>query len=230
MGEWRLASEGRHLAGAGRSGGALMPYTREEKDWLEREWAFRAWGRAGLLSTEDYRQVLAWEAASVPMDLVVSALNAFFDRREQREKPRTFVALKHIDRDVAKAVKLRESILRAGPELDAGKGWEQVKAPLRDDPAAKAAFEVWQRLRLSAPSPESVGYLAHHDQEREARAVLLGLAEVALGPATEPMRAELRQRLLASDMKEGGLVWKRAWNHHWARLVASAWALPLEGA
>jgi hypothetical protein len=31
-------------------------------------------------------------------------------------------------------------------------------------------------------------------------------------------------------MKEGSLVWKRAWNHHWARLVAAAWDLPLEGA
>ena len=119
-----------------------MTYTREEKDWLEREWAFRAWGRAGLLSTDDYRQVLTWEAAGVPMDLVVSALNAFFDRREKREKPRTFVALKHLDRDVAKAVKLREAVVRAGPELDAGKGWVQVKAPLHDDPAAKAAFET----------------------------------------------------------------------------------------
>ena len=81
-----------------------MPYTSEEKDWLEREWAFRAWGRAGLLSTDDYRQVLTWEAEAVPMEVVVSALNAFFDRREKREKPRTFVALKHLDRDVAKAV------------------------------------------------------------------------------------------------------------------------------
>ncbi|MCM2250531.1 MAG: hypothetical protein NDI58_08245 [Geothrix sp.] len=207
-----------------------MPYTREEKDWLEREWAFRAWGRAGLLSTDDYRQVLAWEAGGVPMDLVVSALNAFFDRRETRAKPRTFVALKHLDRDVAKAVKLRESILRAGPELDAGRGWAQVKAPLRDDPAAKAAFEAWQRLRAAMPSPESAGYLTHHDREREARAALLALAEAALGPHAEALRAELRQRLEASDMKEGGLVWKRAWNHHWARLVAAAWDLPMEGA
>ena len=206
-----------------------MPYTREEKDWLEREWAFRAWGRAGLLSTDDYRQVLAWEAAGVPMDLVVSALNAFFDRRDLREKPRTFVALKHLDRDVAKAVKLRESMLRAGPELDLGKGWAQVKAPLRDDPAAKAAFEAWQRLRAAAPSPESAGYLAHHDQEREARSALLALGETALGPKAEPLRAELSQRLEASDMKEGSLVWKRAWSHHWARLVAAAWDLPLEG-
>lgn len=207
-----------------------MSFTREEKDWLEREWAFRAWGRAGLLSTDDYRQVLAWEADGVPMDLVVSALNAFFDRRETRAKPRTFVALKHLDRDVAKALKLRESLLRAGPELDAGRGWAQVKAPLRDDPAAKAAFEAWQRLRAAAPSPESAGYLTHHDQEREARAVLLALAEASLGPQAEGLRAELRQRLEASDMKEGSLVWKRAWNHHWARLVAAAWDLPLEGA
>lgn len=207
-----------------------MPYSREEKDWLEREWAFRAWGRAGLLSTEDYCQVLAWEADGVPMDLVVAALNAFFDRREKKEKPRTFVALKHLDRDVAKALKLRESLLRAGPDLDAGRGWDQVKPPLREDPAAKAAFEAWQRLRFSAPSPDAAGYLAHHDQEREARVALLDLAEAALGPAAESLRTELHQRLLAADMKEGGLVWKRAWNHHWGRLVAAAWALPLEGA
>jgi len=207
-----------------------MPYSREEKDWLEREWAFRAWGRAGLLSTEDYRQVLAWEAAEVPMDLVVSALNAFFDRREAREKPRTFVCLKHLDRDVAKALKLREAVVRAGPGLDAGKGWEQVKVPLREDPAARAAYEAWQRLRVAAPSPEAAGYLAHHDQEREARTALLALAEAALGTAGEGLRAELTQRLEASDMKPGGLVWKRAWNHHWARLVAAAWDLPLEGA
>ena len=165
-----------------------MPYTVEEKDWLEREWAFRAWGRAGLLSTDDYRQVLAWEAGGVPMDLVVSALNAFFDRREKREKPRTFVALKHLDRDVAKAVKLREALLRAGPELDSGRGWAQVKVPLRNDPAAKAAFETWHRLRATAPSPESVGYLAHHDQAQEARAALLELAETALGPTAGPLR------------------------------------------
>ncbi len=205
-----------------------MAYTREEKDWLEQEWAFRAWGRAGLLSTDDYRQVLAWEAAGVPMDLVVSALNAFFDRREGKAKPRTFVALKHLDRDVAKAVKLREAVLRAGPALDAGLGWERVKPPLAQDPRARAAFEAWQRLRAAAPSPEAAGYLAHHDQAREARAALLALAEEALGPAAEPLRAGLRERLLAADMKEGGLVWTRAWAHHWARIVAQAWDLPLD--
>ncbi len=207
-----------------------MPYTREEKDWLEREWAFRAWGRAGLLSAEDYQQVLAWEARNVPMELVVAALNAFFDRREKREKPRTFVALKHLDRDVGKAVKLREALLRAGPELDLGKGWAQVKPPLREQPEARSAFEAWQRLQASAPSPEAPGYLAHHDQAREARAALLALAENALGPEADPLRAALRERLLASDMQEGSLVWKRAWTHHWARLVGAAWALPLEGA
>jgi hypothetical protein len=207
-----------------------MAYTAEEKDWLEREWAFRAWGRAGLLSTEDYRQVLAWEARSVPMEVVVAALNAFFDRREKREKPRTFVALKHLERDVAKAEAFREALLRSGPALDVGRGWEQVKAPLREDPAARASFEAWQRLRATAPNPEAAGYLAHHDREREARAALLALAEAALGPHAEALRAELKARLEAADMKEGGLVWKRAWAHHWARLVAQAWNLPLEGA
>ncbi len=207
-----------------------MAYSREEKDWLEREWAFRAWGRAGLLSAEDYRQVVAWEAAGVPMDLVVAALNAFFDRREARPKPRTFVALKHLDRDVAKAMKLREAALRAGPALAADGGWERVKPPLGQDPEARAAYEGWRRLRAAAPSPEAPGYLAHHDREREARAALLARAEAALGPAAEGLRAGLRERLQAADMAEGSLVWTRAWNHHWARLVADAWNLPLEGA
>lgn len=207
-----------------------MPYTAEEKDWLEREWAFRAWGRGGLLSPEDYRQVLAWEAAGVPMDLVVAALNAFFDRREKRTRPRTFVALSHLDRDVVRAVKLREAVRRAGPALDAGRGWGQVKAPLAEDPAARAAFAAWQELVAAAPSPEAPGYLDHHDRTRAARAALVALAEAALGTAAEPLRAQLRERLEAADMKEGSLVWKRAWTHHWARLVAEAWNLPLEGA
>ncbi|MCX6547967.1 MAG: hypothetical protein NTW40_08000, partial [Acidobacteria bacterium] len=91
------------------------------------------------------------------------------------------------------------------------------------------AFEAWQRLRAAAPSPESSGYLVHHDQEREARSALLALAEAALGTRAESLRADLHQRLEAADMKEGSLVWKRAWSHHWARLVAEAWHLPLEG-
>lgn len=205
-----------------------MPYTREEKDWLEREWAFRAWGRAGLLSAEDYRQVLAWEAAGVPMEGVVSALNAFFDRREKREKPHTFVALKHLDREVAKAMKLRDALHRAGPALVSLQGWERVKPPLRDDPEARAAFEAWQRLRAGAPAPDAPGYLDHHDQQRAARAVLLARAESALGTEAEALKAALLERLRASEMPEGTLLWTRAWNHHWARLVAQAWNLSLE--
>lgn len=207
-----------------------MIYSREEKDWLEREWAFRAWGRAGLLSTEDYQQVLAWEASAVPMELVVSALNAFFDRREKRAKPRTFVALKHLEREVTKALKLQAAVLRAGPDLEPVQGWEQVRAPLCHDPEARVLFEAWQRLYRATPAPGSAGFLDHHDQVREARAALITHAEAALGPEAEPLRTALQERLRASDMKEGGLVWKRAWSHHWSRLVATAWNLPLEGA
>ncbi len=207
-----------------------MPYRREEKDWLEREWAYRAWGRAGLLSTEDYRQVLAWEAAGVPMELVVAALNAFFDRREKRARPRTFVAMKHLDRDVTRALKLHAAVLRAGPGLGQGRAWEQVKSPLREDPEARVLFEAWQRLQGETPSPEAAGFLDHHDQARAALAALIAHAETALGPEAASLRAALEERLRASDMKEGGLVWKRAWSHHWSRLVASAWNLPLEGA
>jgi hypothetical protein len=97
-------------------------------------------------------------------------------------------------------------------------------------PGALAAWETWQRLRALVPSPEAAGYPASHDQEREAWSALLALLEAALGPQADTLRADLRQRLEVSDMKEGSLVWKRARNHHWARLVAQAMALPLEAA
>lgn len=106
--------------------------------------------------------------------------------------------------------------------------WAKSLHPgLRSMPRALEAFDKWQRLRASAPSPKSAGYLVHHDQEREARAALLALAETALGPNAEALRAELRQRLEASDMKEGSLVWKRAWQHHWARAISTACNLDL---
>jgi len=127
------------------------------------------------------------------------------------------------------AVLLKRARTRQKEDLTASSSpWDKSLSPrLQSVPGARKAFDEWQRLRASAPSPESAGYLAHHDQEREARAALLAKAEAALGPDAETLQQELRQRLEAADMKEGSLVWKRAWNHHWAESVATAYSLDL---
>ncbi len=205
-----------------------MPYTPEEIEWLEREWAFRAFGRAGFMSPEDYRTWKGWEAAEVPMDLVVGALNAYFDRRDQRARPRTFVALKHLQKDVEKALKLRESLRRAGPELAPVKGWEGVRPPLAVQPEARLAFEAWRRARAALPSPDDPGYLVRFDGEREAFAALVGVGESTLGPERPGMEAALRERLRAAELPEGGAVWQRAWRHHWAKVVLDHWGIPFE--
>lgn len=205
-----------------------MGYTPEEIEWLEREWAYRAYGRAGFMSPEDYRTWKAWEGEGVPMDLLVGALNTWFDRREKRAKPRSFVALKHIEKEVRKALSLREALRRAGPELVPVAGWEAVAEPLASDPAARQVFEAWMRARAALPHPEDPGYLARFDEERAAFASLVASAEAALGPAERPLREALRQRLTAAELKEGGPVWNRAWRHHWGRAVLDHWKIPCE--
>ena len=125
-----------------------------------------------------------------------------------------------------KATKLRLALDRAEPEAPV-EGWERVKGPFSADPKARLAFEAWQRLRASAPAPDSPGYLEHFDAARQAHRALVALAEAALGPGAEAMRGELTARLTESGIPEGGLVWKRAWEHHWSRLVCEAWGLPL---
>lgn len=213
----------RRLAGA-----RALTYTPDEIEWLEREWAYRAFGRAGFMSPEDYRTWKAWEAAAIPMDLVVGALNAYFDRRDKRSRPRTFVALKHLEKDVAKAVKLREALHRAGPELTPVTGWEGVAEPLAARPEARLCFEAWRRARAALPSPEDPGYLARFDAEREAFAALVQQAEAALGPEREALAGGLAARLRAAELPEGGPVWQRAWRHHWAKVVLDHWRIPFE--
>lgn len=205
-----------------------MPYSPEEIEWLEREWAYRAYGRAGFMSPEDYRTWKAWEAAEVPMDLVVGALNAFFDRRDKRARPRAFVALKHLEKDVEKALKLREALRRAGPELAPVAGWEGVSEPLAGRPEARLAFEAWRRARMALPGPEDPGYLARFDAEREAFAALVQMAEAALGGDRDPLASALADRLRAADLPEGGPVWNRAWRHHWGKAVLDHWRIPFE--
>jgi hypothetical protein len=202
-----------------------MTYTRPELDWVEAEWAYHLHGRSAFLSREDFSQLQVWDGDGVPADLIVGAMEAYFTRRAARPRPRSFIALSHLVRDVAKAMKARAALVRAG-EAPLAAGWDAVKEPLGADPRARAAFEAWQALRLSAPGPDSPGFLDHFDAERQAQRVLLGLAEGHLGPRREALEQELRQRLSESKVAEGSLVWNRAWAHHWARLVAEAWGIP----
>ena len=202
-----------------------MPYSREEKDWIEAEWAFQLHGRSAFLSHEDFAQLLAWEAAQIPADAVVAAMETYFARRAKRPRARGFVTLSHLEKDVAKAMTLREVLKRAEPEAVPLEGWDTVKDPLRSDPRARAAWEAWRRWQANPPSPDSPGFLDHHDSERKAFRAFVEGAEAALGPQAEPLRKELQERLEASKLREGTPVWRLAWDHHWSRTVCEAWGV-----
>jgi len=152
-------------------------------------------------------------------------MEAYFDRRAKRAKPRTWVALSHLAKDVVKAVALRNALGKAeGPGADVST-WEAVHEPLRSDPRARAAFEAWKRFQAAAPPPDSPGFLDHFDQARRLRKELLVLAEARLGDRAEPLKEALMARLAESKLQEGTLVWKRAWDHHWSRAVCAAWGM-----
>lgn len=203
-----------------------MAYSREEWDWMEAEWAFHLHGRSAFLSSEDFRQLQVWEGEGVPAEIIVNAMGAYFERRAKRPRPRSFVKVDHIVKDVAKGLKLREALHRSdAPTADLG-AWTGVSEPLRSDPKARIAFETWQRLKASAPSPDAPGFLDHFDAERSARRSLLKLAEALLGHETETLRKELEERLLEAQLKPESLVWTRAFQHHWELRIAEAFGIP----
>ena len=203
-----------------------MTYTREELDWIEAEWAYHLHGRSAFLSREDFAQLMEWDGRVVPADAIVSAMETYFERRAKRAKPRTFVGLAHLAKDVAKGMALREALRRSEVQAPHLEGWEGVLEPLRSDPRARGAFEAWRRLQVSAPLPDAPGFLDHFDAERKALGALVTLAEAALGPRAEALNLGLRLRLLESKLQEGSFVWQRAWAHHWGRLVCEAWGIP----
>lgn len=202
-----------------------MSYRREELDWLEAEWAFHLHGRTAFLSREDFLQLEAWAEQGVPAEALVAAMGAYFERRSKRPRPRSFVALVHLQRDVDKAVKLRQALVRAGDAPACAEGWEQVAAPLRGDPRARALFEAWQRLAGTIPAPDHPGYLDAFDAERKALQALLTLGAETLGAQAEALRTELAARLKEAGIEEGSLVWRRAWDHHWTKALGEALGL-----
>ncbi|MDP2875604.1 MAG: hypothetical protein Q8O00_05415 [Holophaga sp.] len=202
-----------------------MPYTREELDWIEAEWAYHLHGRSAFLSREDFAQLQKWDGEGVQADAVIGAMEAYFQRRAKRAKVRSFVALSHLERDVAKAMKLREALRRTETEIVTVVGWDAVAEPLRSDPKARLAFEAWRRLQISAPLPDNPGYLDHFDLERTSFRTFVELAEAALGNRGSELQADLLVRLQESKIPEGSVLWKRAWEHHWSRAVCEAWGV-----
>lgn len=203
-----------------------MPYSREELDWIEAEWAFHLHGRSAFLSREDFLQAQAWAEAGVPAELVVAAMGSYFERRAKRPKARGFVALAHLEKDVAKALRFRGALKRAGAERTELGAWTAVAEPLRSQPQAQSAFAAWQALKAAAPDPDSPGFLDHFDAERKAFRTLVALAEAALGERAESLKADQSRRLKEGGLEEGSVVWRRAWEHHWAQTVCDAWGIP----
>lgn len=202
-----------------------MAFTREELDWIEGEWAFHLHGRCAFLSREDFACLQEWGGKGTPAQVIVSAMEAFFQRRAQRARQKSYVALSHLEKDLEKAMKYRASLQRSGQETLNLPEWEAVREPLRSNPAAKAAFEAWKRLNLALPSPDHPAYLDRFDEERQAFQAFIALAESALRPQTLAIEQDLRTRMIEAGMEEGSLVWKRAWDHHWARLICEAWSV-----
>jgi len=204
------------------------PYTREELDWVEGEWAFHLHGRAAFMSREDFLQLQVWAGEGVPAEAIVGAMEAYFERRRKRPGARTFVALSHLAKDVAKAAQLQAALRRAGAGApEGGAEWERVKEPLRSDPRVRALYEAWKRSQAGAPSPDAPGFLDHFDAQRKAFKELAAQAEARLGAEAVPLKAALAGRLAESKLAEGTVVWQRAWDHHWSRIVCEAWGIPL---
>jgi hypothetical protein len=202
-----------------------VTFSREELDWIEAEWAYHLHGRQAFLSREDYLQVKAWESEGAPAELLVNAMEAFFQRRAKRARPRAFTALSHLAKDVVKGMGLREALRKGGAPLQAPAGWEQVKEPLRANPKARAAFEAWALLRSAPPSPESPGFLEHFDREQAAFKELVVVAEGALGAESEALKTRLEARLDEAKLEAGSPLRERAWRHHWGRMVCEAWGI-----
>jgi hypothetical protein len=201
-----------------------VAYTREELDWIEAEWAFHLHGRSAFLSREDFLQVTAWEGEAVPAEAVVAAMDTFFGRRAKRARPRAFVAMSHLAKDVAKAAQLRLALARGEETAPAG-GKPRLDGRLAKDPKAVSLFEGWQRLRASTPAPDSPAYLDHFDALQAARQAFIAQAANHLGSEGDGLRLELSDRLQAAGIREESPVWKRAFGHHWGKMVLEAFGI-----
>ncbi|MFZ9361722.1 MAG: hypothetical protein ACO25G_04155 [Holophagaceae bacterium] len=202
-----------------------MTYSREEYDWIEAEWAFHLHGRSAFLSADDFQKIKEWEGQLVPADLIVSAIKRYFERRSKKERPKSFIALSHIQPDIDKILKLRTALDRH-ESSDQIKEWNLVKSPLREDPKAQSLFKVWHAKLYAMPSAESPVHLEAFKEERQSYKDLIGYAQLNLGDSMESLRVELIEKLKKADLIQGSPVWDRSFDFHWSNLVAEFWKLP----
>lgn len=204
-----------------------MPnYTREELDWIEAEWAYHLHGRSAFLSPEDFRELQGWGEKGVQAQTLVKAMEAFFERRGKRPRARAFVAMSQMDRDIEKLQKLQESLRRAGPAVETINRWSSIKDPLQSDRVARTAFDEWQQAKAQVPEADQPGYLDAFDLERKAFKALVARAETLLMESVRTaMTLDLEGRLNEAGITKGSLVWKRAWEHHWALNICQHWGI-----
>ncbi len=208
---------------------AFPPYTRQEFDWIEAEWAYGCHGRQTFLSVDDFRQVEQWQAAGIRAASVVEAMTAFFVRLAQRPRRPNRIKLAWIQPELDKA-QARQQRFAELPlvKFPATANWDKVIEPLKSDPQAKQAWTQWWFLKFNEPGPDAPGWLDHFDQTRAAEAQLLKLAEAhldRLSGITNP-RSTLALQLSEQGLQKGTDLYTRVWRHHWTRAVFKAFNVP----
>ena len=77
------------------------------------------------------------------------------------------------------------------------------------------AVATWKRLEAAMPPSENPGFLDALDATRAARRVVQEVAEMLLDPLARQRLDDTLTRELEASGATPGLVWQRAWNHHW---------------
>lgn len=203
-----------------------MFYSEEELNWIEGEWAFHLHGRSAFLSREDFLQLQLWAKDNVPADVIVNTMEAYFQRRAKRANKNSFVALSYLNKDVTRAMQLRLALNRVD-NIEHNADWDTVKEPLRSDLRCRSLFNTWKHMQTKMPPPDSPDFLNCFDAEQKAFKELVNRAELYLGTQAELLRENLKARLVDSKLIEGTIIWRRAWDHHWMRIVCEALGIPL---
>ena len=101
----------------------------------------------------------------------------------------------------------------------------KLQALIRLDPKAKRLYDELRDLQAKCPAPDAPGFLDHYDAVRKTLQALVSLGGDKLGARAEELRKDLHGRLVESKLQEGTLVWKRAWDHRWSRIICEAWGI-----
>jgi hypothetical protein len=101
---------------------------------------------------------------------------------------------------------------------------------IRLDPKAKELYDALRALKATCLAPDAPGFLDHFDKECRVFKDLVAVGEERLDASVaESLRKDLHASLVESKLPEGTLVWRRAWDHHWSRIVCNAWGITPEG-